>query len=594
MQNNSNKWRAFIITFIIITLLLVVGYFLLRNTGSSSNTKGDTIAQKFSSLFGTSKQKQINTVVDTGLGNLNPSVPPIKVGDGTDGNTTPGPENTTKPATPGLNPFPYTPSNSNGNYLYNPDYQAKSQCDDGIDNDGDGSVDKNDAGCHTDLDETNSNSYDQWLEDESAENGPNVIVDKVAPGGCVPNRNIVFNDKIVQPNTISDKDKINELLRDFYRLAPNLATKEDITIEKGNAKAYKETIDSATEYTKQCYAERKSNIPSASAAPQTIVSVEYADTRVQEGLVDPKKMFITIPPGKYLLESRKSPLFMGSTIKPSETFLPGYHGVKFEEPVVSPTLGVRKSLFTKNNPKTGNSHDISISAIIQAKGDLAGAAITSHILQGFRDAGILKYYFPNNSISPEKYEIVLSMLRDEVNKYMNTLKPERDKWADHTGRGGLSNWENWADSSGGGCWDEGSSCWDKGHEYGGIRQTKEALDAYISSGLNDELRAVNLGAQIAIMSGTRDTSYDYKSTVASLLNPKPYVAPIDPRSVPRGARDSGGGGGAPQSRPRTVVGSDLPPGSLAYLADFFDWAYHPYEVKMVNKYQSFEERFNVW
>jgi hypothetical protein len=480
MQNNSNKWRAFIITFIIITLLLVGAYFLFRNSGSANNTKGDTIAQKFSSLFGTSKQKQINTVVDTGLKDISPSIPPVKVDDNIQqGSNTPLGPNNTKPVAPGLNPFPYTPNNSNGNYVYNPSYQSKLQCEDGLDNDGDGSIDKNDAGCHTDLDAKNANSYDQWLDDESAENGPNVIVDKKTAGGCTPNKTILFS--------ADDQKRINELLRDFYRLAPNLATKEDITIEAGNAKAYKDTIDSAISYTKQCYDERKINAPSASNAPQKILKAEYADSNANNPTNQFEDRYMTIPPGKYMLEAKKSPLFTSSTIQPSDTFLPGYHGTKFEIPVVSPRLELRKMLFNKGGAY-GNDNDIKMSLVIQdagGDGDTAGRAIASHILQGFRDVGILKYYLPDNNIDPKKKEIVLKMFQNEVDKYMNTLKSSRDAWADHTGHNGLSDFTDW------GTRDWGDCC----QGYRGALRTREMLDAYIKSGDTDEVRYVDVGAQ---------------------------------------------------------------------------------------------------
>ena len=566
-------------------------YFLFRNSGSATSTKGDTIAQKWSSLFGTSKQKQINTVVDTGLNNIAPSIPPVKIDDNTN-ITPPQPGNTTPIVTPGLNPFPYTPNNSNGNYVYNPSYQSKLQCEDGLDNDGDGSIDKNDAGCHTDLDPKNPNSYDQWLDDESAENGPNVIVDKKTAGGCTPNRTIIFSDKIIPPKTISDKDRITQLINDFYRLAPNLATKEDIKIEEGNAQSYQQTIDKATEYTKECYDERKVNSPSASEAPKTIKRVEYADTKTQDGLVDPNKMWMTIPTGKYLLEVKKSPLFTSSTITPSASFLPGYQGVSFSKPFVDATKDFRFSLFKKYGDTIFIAEHVSKEP---GNGGTPGKIVTAHVLQTMRDFGITRYYIPAGyTEGDDNYNKLLSILRREVNNYMNTLKPGREAWMNRSsGANGLSDFQDWADTSGGGCWDNWNQsinavdCWDHGREYGGLRQTKEALDTYLKSGSSDEVREVDAGAQLYVI-GQPNTSYDYKYQLPSLNTPTQATNPS--LREPSGPRGSGGGTGTPQSKPRTSVGSDLPP----LIDSLQSWASKQYEVKTKNQYQTFEESFNVW
>lgn len=474
MQNNSNKYRAFIITFIVVMVLLIVGYFLLRGMGSST-TKGETLTQKFSSLFGISKQKQIDTVVDTGVNKNEPGVTPINIDNQTPDST---PQKGTVSqqgsdiSTPGLNPFPFNGSS----YVYNPISDQKSQCSDGIDNDGDGAIDGKDAGCHTDIDATNSSTYDQWLNDENAESGPNIVIDKpVNSGSCVPNRNI--------PLTADEQKRMNELLRDFYRLAPNLATAEDITIEKGNAKSYQETIDKASEYTNQCYSERNKNWPSASSAPIVMNKQEYANGSSSGVMDSTGGEKITIPPGKYMLEVKKSPLFTSNKITPSDSFIPSFNGIKFEIPTVLPTPLLRESWFEKGGYH-GNHNDVRMSLIVQyADGDAAGMAIASHVLQGMKDVGILKYYLPDTNYPQANYDLVLKILREETSKYMNTLNPARSAWSGHDS---LSSFENWATNPA----NTGET-----QQYGhGYFRTIELLDLYIKSGSTDELRRVDVGS----------------------------------------------------------------------------------------------------
>lgn len=459
---------------------MFVGYFLFtRYNKETSSTKSDTIVQKFSSLFGISKSKKIDTVVDTGLDKNDPTVPPINI----DGSTTPGgtgSDNGSDDGLPKLNPFPYQGGGTPG---YNPMYETKSQCSDDKDNDGDGNTDTKDAGCHTDLDDKNTDSYDPWINDESSENGPNVTVTETPSGKCETNHVIIFNS--------TDKVRIAELLRDFYRLAPGLATREDITIEKGNAKSYKETLDRALEYTNQCYTERNKNWPSASSGPIVMNKQEYANGS-NGGVMDSNSGKITIPPGKYMLESKKSPYFTSTRIIPSNSFLPGYLGESFSKKYFRIPDSTRLDIFKENGETVLMGETV---VKMDGRGGTPGKVITEHILITMRIMGILKYYIPEGySEESDNYQKVLEILRREVNTYMNTLKPGRDAWATRKQTAnGLSDFKNWADGSGGGCWGQ-SGCWDTDEAYGGQRQTKEALDSYLRSGPTDELRRVDMGA----------------------------------------------------------------------------------------------------
>ena len=63
MENNPKKSKAFIITFILILLLLVLGYYLFKNKDNIFGTKGIISANKiFTPLLGTSKSKPLTTV----------------------------------------------------------------------------------------------------------------------------------------------------------------------------------------------------------------------------------------------------------------------------------------------------------------------------------------------------------------------------------------------------------------------------------------------------------------------------------------------------------------------------------------------------
>jgi hypothetical protein len=69
-------------------------------------------------------------------------------------------------------------------YDPNDDSEASAQCSDTADNDGDGVIDAQDPGCHTDGDATNAASYDPNDNDESNGGGP---LPKVAGSDVLPN-----------------------------------------------------------------------------------------------------------------------------------------------------------------------------------------------------------------------------------------------------------------------------------------------------------------------------------------------------------------------------------------------------------------------
>jgi LPXTG-motif cell wall-anchored protein len=75
-------------------------------------------------------------------------------------------------------------ANNPGSYDPNDDSEASTQCSDTADNDGDGVIDAKDPGCHTDGDATNAASYDATDNDETNGGGP---LPKVAGSDVLPN-----------------------------------------------------------------------------------------------------------------------------------------------------------------------------------------------------------------------------------------------------------------------------------------------------------------------------------------------------------------------------------------------------------------------
>jgi len=70
MENNPKKSKAFIISFILILLLLLIGYYLFTNRDKIFDAKGTTsISKVFAPLLGTSKDKTLKVIDNTGNGN---------------------------------------------------------------------------------------------------------------------------------------------------------------------------------------------------------------------------------------------------------------------------------------------------------------------------------------------------------------------------------------------------------------------------------------------------------------------------------------------------------------------------------------------
>ena len=68
MENKPRKSKAFIITFIIVMVLLFIGYLLFKNSGTSTTKSSTGLSKIFAPLLGTSKEKNLTPVENTGNG----------------------------------------------------------------------------------------------------------------------------------------------------------------------------------------------------------------------------------------------------------------------------------------------------------------------------------------------------------------------------------------------------------------------------------------------------------------------------------------------------------------------------------------------
>ena len=81
MENNPKKSKAFIITFILILILLIAGYYIYKNRTQMFDAKGSTSMSKiFSPLLGTSKTKEVKVIEDPNTKITTTPIVPKKTG----------------------------------------------------------------------------------------------------------------------------------------------------------------------------------------------------------------------------------------------------------------------------------------------------------------------------------------------------------------------------------------------------------------------------------------------------------------------------------------------------------------------------------
>lgn len=246
-----NRSKAFIITFIIVLLILIVGYLVLVRRGI---VKDNTIiGKKFAPVLTTPKQKDVITD-DTGKvpapNDDTPTTPPTD-------------DTTTEPGTNG--PVPGTGTPEMPKYVppllplpkpdmsrYDPaKYKYVTECSDGKDNDKDGVIDSADDDCHFDNNAKNPRSYVATYTREAGSKNVNPTINPTDPTG---KKTISCDiEEVPLVFTAEEQAQLDELTREFYRLAPQLKTENDIIAEISSKQGYDDIITNAKELTKQCW-----------------------------------------------------------------------------------------------------------------------------------------------------------------------------------------------------------------------------------------------------------------------------------------------------------------------------------------------------
>ena len=324
MEENRKKSKALIITIIAVIILLIIAYLLFfRNNGnygiqsSSTTTSGSaasTIKDFFAQIFNPkAKQTNVTTVTTTtktpgqntssttgttgtnagvgtgtpgtggalgttgGLGNGTGLAAGTGANNGTGLGTGTGIDsgtgltsNTGSGANAGytatLQPLP-TPTDTNNGGPAGTTTQSSQginpfpQCSDGIDNNGNGLIDIQEPGCHTDFNPSNTTSYDPSLNDESRTN-PNIAASN--PNQCPSDDPLVF--------TATEQAQLADLLTQYYAIAPNLKTSDDLALLQSNIATDQSLIDQANSLTSQCNAEKADP---AYTGPQAIEDNPY-------------------------------------------------------------------------------------------------------------------------------------------------------------------------------------------------------------------------------------------------------------------------------------------------------------------------------
>jgi hypothetical protein len=274
MDHNPKKSKALWITLIILLLLIIVGYFVFKNSDKIFGTKSSSIGKMFAPLLGSSKPKDV-TNIDTGNGSSNtggdntssdntnnPNGGSTNGNGGSGGNTGGGviPAVPVNPSAgnggsvaivPPFNPLP-TPENTDckdkdGNLIpCVPDGGPVTitQCSDGLDNDADKLMDANDPGCHIDFNDINPLSYDSTINDESRKKD----ISATAVGGMCPDDPLVFTE--------DEKAQLAVLLKQYYLLAPLLRIEDDITLLDYDNETNEELVKQATILINDCKAQK--------------------------------------------------------------------------------------------------------------------------------------------------------------------------------------------------------------------------------------------------------------------------------------------------------------------------------------------------
>lgn len=211
MENNPKKSKALIITIIAIVVLVVVAYLLFKNSDKLFGTKNQSLTKLFSPLLGTPKQKTVDTVDKTdtetettdqnnGSNNNAQNNSGSDINEVTGGNV--GGINKKSGITAPFNPIP-TP--------------------------GEGITSGNNPIVGT------TGGIKPTLTPEPTKDETKI---------CPIDEELEYTD--------AEKDELAELLRQYYLIAPELKTADEVALINGDIKRNQALIDQADTLTLQC------------------------------------------------------------------------------------------------------------------------------------------------------------------------------------------------------------------------------------------------------------------------------------------------------------------------------------------------------
>ncbi len=251
-DHNPRKSKAFLITFIIVLILLLIGFFLFRNMKKSEtkSTEEGGSNKIFESLFGTKKPKEL-TPVDTGTepgGTVNPGtggqtpVDPTDPNGGTGGNTGGGFGTGEFGSGGGLG--------SGGGFGITPPLDPIT-----VPDEDDGWEGNNGGGLGDPIRDPI----------RPVDNTPRPIVEAYCPSDDP----LVFTD--------AEKTELEALLKDYYAISYLLKTEDDIELLQGDLKTNTDLVARAETLNTQCIAQKADYRYSG---PKTIKSNPYYNTAV--------------------------------------------------------------------------------------------------------------------------------------------------------------------------------------------------------------------------------------------------------------------------------------------------------------------------
>jgi hypothetical protein len=254
MERNPKKTKAFIITFIVVMVLLIGGYFLFKNSSQIFGTKNGTDGGKtFSPLLGSSDPKDLSAVDKDGVP-IDTTSGQGGISDGA-GETTSGSTNSSV-STNGVTSTGALISSgiavgsgsgiSNSGFITPPFKPLPSPTN---------------AGTVTTSTNTNTPTNTPTTTGVIT---PTVTTPTTNPNTCITDDPLVFTD--------AEKTELDALLRQYYLIAPNLKLDDDLALVDNDIITNQSLIDQANSLTNQCEIQKSSL---GYTGPQTVKDNPY-------------------------------------------------------------------------------------------------------------------------------------------------------------------------------------------------------------------------------------------------------------------------------------------------------------------------------